>query len=78
MKNYIHKIKNADLKNYSSFKIGGKAQCIYFPENMQQIKFLINKLNKLKKQYLILGNGTNILFSDKKLKKVIFAAQGRA
>ncbi len=71
MKNYIHKIKNADLKNYCSFKIGGKAQCIYFPENMQQIKFLINKLNKLKKQYLILGNGTNILFSDKKLKKAI-------
>lgn len=71
MKIKIKKVKNADLKNYCSFKIGGKAKCIYFPENIRQIKYLINALKNKNKEYLILGNGTNILFPDKKLKKII-------
>ena len=66
MKKRIYKIKNADLKNYCSFKIGGKAKCIYFPENIEQTKRLINKFKNKKIAYFLLGNGTNILFNDKK------------
>ena len=71
MKIKIKRIKNVKLKNYCSFKIGGKAKCIYFPENIRAIKYLLNYLKNKNKDYFILGNGTNILFPDKKIKKII-------
>lgn len=71
MKIKIKRIKNVKLKNYCSFKIGGKAKCIYFPENIREIKYLLNYLKIKNKDYFILGNGTNILFPDKNFKKII-------
>ena len=66
----IKKIKNADLKKYNSFHVGGKAD-IYYPKNIKELKFLIEKFNKNKIKYIILGNGTNILFTDNFKQKII-------
>ncbi len=57
-------IKNADLKNFSTIKIGGKAKYIVFPKNHLELAeiFRICKKNGLKSY--ILGNGSNILFDD--------------
>ncbi len=60
----ISKKRNISLKNYCTFKTGGKAKIIYFPKNQEQFIELFLHLNNKKKKLLILGNGSNVLFSD--------------
>ena len=59
----IEKIENADLKNYNTFKIGGKGT-IVFPKNVLELKKTIKNCENNKLNYLILGNGSNLLFPD--------------
>lgn len=58
-------IENADLKNWSTVKIGGEAKYFVFPKNhLELLEILkIAKENNLKT--FILGNGSNVLFEDK-------------
>lgn len=55
-------VRNVSLKKYTTFKIGGRAKVICFPENEEELLKLAARCNK--KKLLILGNGSNILFSD--------------
>ena len=64
---YVEKIKNADLKNYSTFKIGGKG-IILFPKSICELKKVIADCKKNGLDYFILGNGSNVLFPDYDLK----------
>jgi UDP-N-acetylmuramate dehydrogenase len=41
------------------------------PENSEQIAFLIKKLTELGARYMIIGNGSNLLFPDEGLRGVI-------
>ena len=52
------------LKNYTTFKIGGKAK--YFAEikNLQELKQVIQWAKDNHLSFFILGNGSNVLFSD--------------
>ena len=59
---YMKTVRNVSLKKYTTFKIGGRAKVIYFPENEEELLKLAARFNK--KKVLILGNGSNILFSD--------------
>ena len=71
MKYKIKKLKNVDLKNYSSFHIGGKAKNMFFPKNEFEIRGLIIDLENRGEKYHIIGNGTNILFADKIYRNII-------
>lgn len=57
-------IKNADLSNFSTIKIGGKAKYVIFPKSVSELKKILKiaKNNNIKTQ--IIGNGSNILFDD--------------
>ena len=61
-----------DIKNLTSFKIGGKAKYFVIVKNT---KTLI-KLLKHCKKYFILGGGTNVLFSDKNYNGTIIKLEG--
>lgn len=52
--------ENYEIKNHTSFKIGGKVSRVYFPKNQQELVFLLKEL----KDYVLLGNCSNILFSS--------------
>lgn len=67
---YVEKIKNADLKNYSTFKIGGKGT-ILFPKCVCELKKVIADCKKNGLDYFILGNGSNVLFPDYDLKIIL-------
>ena len=54
--------KNISLKRYTTIRIGGNAKVIYFPENTNDLKKLENIF--IKSNTLIIGNGSNIVFSD--------------
>lgn len=60
---YDYKI-DEPLKNHTSFKIGGNARVFVMPYNEEQVKEIVLKCKEFELKYYILGNGSNMLFSD--------------
>lgn len=58
-------IENADLREYTTYKAGGKALAIVVPDDLNGLITLIKFLREKKVKYKILGNGSNLVFSDK-------------
>ncbi len=63
--NFVLHKKNISLKKYNNFKIEAKALNFYIPENINGFINLLKYFNDIKKKYIILGGGSNILFVDK-------------
>ena len=63
--------ENEFLSGYSSFRIGGMAALLTEPGNAEELTQLTEFLTKQKVPFCIIGNGTNILFSDKGFDGVI-------
>ena len=59
-------IENESLKKHTTYKVGGVARIIVYPKNEQKLVELLRKIRKNNIKYKILGNGSNVLFSDKK------------
>lgn len=53
------------LKNYSTFKIGGPAKYFVEVETLKDLKEALEWAGENKEKFMILGGGSNILFSDK-------------
>ena len=70
MFNGIEIIDNADLKNYCTFKIGGRGT-IVFPKNVNELKKIVKECDKNNLKYFILGNGSNLLFSDFEINTIL-------
>ncbi|MBO5739343.1 UDP-N-acetylmuramate dehydrogenase [bacterium] len=51
---------NYEIRNHTSFKIGGEVERVYFPKNKEELVFLLTELD----DYVLLGNCSNILFSS--------------
>ena len=52
--------ENFEIKKYTTFKIGGKIDKVWFPKSQQELVQLLKEL----KNYIILGNCSNILVSS--------------
>jgi len=52
------------LKDYTTYKIGGIARIIIYPRNTECLVNLIKKLKTTNTKFMVLGNGSNVLFSD--------------
>ena len=52
--------ENCEIKTYTTFKIGGKVDKLWLPKNQQELVFLLKNL----KEYLLLGNCSNVLVSS--------------
>lgn len=64
-KNNIGSYKeNVSLKCYTSYKVGGIARLILYPKNVDKLILILNFLNKNNINYKVLGNGSNVIFSD--------------
>ena len=57
-------ICNADMKEYTSFKAGGCADVLVIPENEDQLMYALKTLADSGTEYMVMGNGTNILVKD--------------
>ena len=57
-------VKDADMKRYTSFKAGGKADVLVMPETQEELMYLLQAVNAADVSYMIMGNGTNILVRD--------------
>lgn len=55
---------NEPLANYTTFRIGGPAQCIIEISDEGQLTKVSRYLDMIETPYMILGNGSNTLFPD--------------
>ncbi len=62
---------NEPMKRHTSFKIGGAADILVLPKSIEEIVFLIKLFESEKVNYFVMGNGTNLLVSDKGFRGVI-------
>lgn len=57
------KIKtNIELKNFTSYRLEGKGLVAVFPSNVEELIVLIQYLRDNNKKFVILGNGSNVIF----------------
>ena len=57
--------QNEPMKNHTSFKIGGNADIFITIESIEQLKFLLKTVKDTNTKLTIIGNGSNILVTDK-------------
>lgn len=62
---------NEPMKNHTYFKIGGVADYLVEPANVEELHNLIRCFAKKNIEFFILGNGTNLLISDKGIRSVV-------
>ena len=63
--------QNVSLSDYTTYKVGGKAKVIVYPKDEKRLIKLLDKLSKENISYKVLGNGSNVIFSDKEYNGVI-------
>ena len=59
------------MSRHTTFRVGGEAQCFVRISDKEQLKKLIPYLRQIEVPYFILGNGSNLLVSDKGYEGVI-------
>ena len=57
-------IPNISLKEYTTYKVGGNALGLVIPDDLEGLIRLIKYLKYKKVKYKVLGNGSNLIFSD--------------
>ena len=57
-------LENISLKDYNTYKIGGKAKYIVKPDSIDNLIKLINYLNEENIRYIVLGKGSNVILPD--------------
>ena len=76
----IHKIenenigqieKNVSISKYTTYKVGGIAKAVVYPKDVNSLIKLLRILKTEKVPYKIIGNGSNLLFSDKKYEGIL-------
>ena len=59
------------MSRHTTFRVGGEVQCFVRISDKEQLKKLIPYLRQIEVPYFILGNGSNLLVSDKGYEGVI-------
>ena len=57
-------ISDADMKQYTSFKAGGRADLLVMPGSYDELIYITDTLKSESVPYMIMGNGSNILVKD--------------
>ena len=69
IKNFIKKheleyYEEANLKRYNTYRLETICKYLIFPKTKEELKVLLKYLNDLKEKYIVLGNGSNVIFKD--------------
>ena len=66
-------IENKDLKEMSWWKVGGSAEFFCQPKNFTELQDGLSWAKKNKKNFIVLGGGTNVLISDQGVKGLVIS-----
>lgn len=64
-------LKQEPMSRHTTFQVGGEAECFVKIQEKSQLITIMDYLRKTEQPYFILGNGSNILVSDKGYEGVI-------
>lgn len=69
-KNFIKKheleyYEEANLKKYNTYRLDAKCRLLVFPKNIEELRCLLEYLKNNDEKYIVLGNGSNIIFKNK-------------
>lgn len=64
------------MKEYTTFRVGGEAECLVLIQQEEELAKLIPYLNQIEQDYFILGNGSNLLVGDKGYRGIIMKFDG--
>lgn len=56
---------NENLNNHTTFRVGGPAKALLTVKSVEELKAVIKLLVSSKEAFFVLGNGSNLLVSDK-------------
>ncbi|MDI3481328.1 MAG: UDP-N-acetylmuramate dehydrogenase [Tepidanaerobacteraceae bacterium] len=62
---------NEPMKNHTSFRIGGPADILALPRDVQEIKGIVDFCKREGVPFFVMGNGTNLLVGDKGIRGVV-------
>ena len=62
---------DAPLSRHTSFRIGGPARRMAFPKDGSQMVLLIEAARSCGARPLVIGNGTNLLFPDEGVDRLV-------
>ena len=69
IKNFIKKhnleyYEEASLKKYNTYRIDSKCKYLIFPQNKEELRDLLKYLSTTNEKYIVLGNGSNVIFEE--------------
>jgi len=67
---------NFSIKDKTSFKIGGRVECYLTVKNTGELTIAVKSARKWKKELFIMGNLSNVLVTDRKIRKVFVELKG--
>lgn len=70
--------ENEPMSKYTSFKIGGNAECLIKIKTIQDLRNILEFSDKNKIPLTIIGNGSNILVSDEGIKGIVLKIELQA
>jgi UDP-N-acetylmuramate dehydrogenase len=56
---------DAPMRQFTSIKLGGPAECLLFPKDVNELKKVVRFAKRKKIPFFILGKGTNLIVRDK-------------
>ena len=68
-------IKDKTFSELTTMKVGGKIKLLYYPSNIDCLKEVLFFLNKKKRDFFIIGNGSNLVASEKKYKTLVISGK---
>jgi UDP-N-acetylmuramate dehydrogenase len=66
----------APLKQYTSFGIGGPADCLITVETVAELRKVLAVMNDYQQTFCLLGKGTNVLIYDRGIRGVVIRLAG--
>ena len=69
-------LQDEPMSKHTTFRVGGEAMCLVRISSPEQLAALIPYLQRVEVPYFILGNGSNLLVSDKGYEGVILQLGG--
>ncbi len=64
-------VKDVFISKYTTYKVGGLVRAIIYPKNTDKLVLLCKLIKKYNIKHKVLGNGSNLLFSDKTYEGVL-------
>lgn len=72
----VRSLRQEPMAQHTTFKIGGPADRLLFPETETQLSALLEVLRTRGIPWLVLGNGSNLLVSDKGIRGAVLCLSG--